>query len=213
MWRPLVRSACSTISIAPRRDEVADAEGPKSTAILRHLRSADSGYDYVFSSASVLSLVPWREGAALARDHGETAERDEAIGLALSSAHLPRRARADVQQPRREAPHPDGSNNHDVPSVVAASAPRYRSSAGRSIRRSTGLQDALRSMWGASIATRVAMNSSRFSQCHAGAAEGAAARADRQGNAADYRSILTSATWAFWTTRTNSTHSLPPISW
>ena len=63
-----------------------DAEGPKSTALLRHLRSANAGYDYVFffsyryyhsyhgpkALPSRAILVP-------------TAERDEAIGLGLSS--------------------------------------------------------------------------------------------------------------------------------
>lgn len=62
-----------------------DAEGPKSTSLLHHLRSAEAGYEYVFffsyryyhsyhgarAMPSRAILVP-------------TAERDEAIGLALS---------------------------------------------------------------------------------------------------------------------------------
>ena len=86
-----------------------DAEGPKSTALLRHLRSADAGYDYFFffsyryyHSYHGAKALPSR--AILV----PTAERDEAIGLAIVAAYLPRRARADVQQPRRAAPHPGG---------------------------------------------------------------------------------------------------------
>ena len=61
------------------------AEGPKSTSLLRHLQSADAGYDYVFffsyryyHSYHGAKALPSR--AILV----PTAERDEAIGLALS---------------------------------------------------------------------------------------------------------------------------------
>ena len=62
-----------------------DAEGPKSTALLSHVRAAEAAYDYVFffsyryfhsyhgvrAAPSRAILVP-------------TAERDEAVGLAIS---------------------------------------------------------------------------------------------------------------------------------
>jgi glycosyltransferase involved in cell wall biosynthesis len=96
-----------------------DAEGPKSTALLRHLRSADAGYDYVFffsyryyHSYHGAKAVPSR--AILV----PTAERDEAIGLALSP-RLFRGVRALMyNSPEEKRMIQTVSNNHDVPGVV-----------------------------------------------------------------------------------------------
>ena len=95
------------------------AEGPKSTALLRYLQSADAAYDYVFffsyryyhsyhgtkASPSRAILVP-------------TAERDEAIGLALSSRVF-RGVRALMyNSPEEKRMIQSVSGNHDVPGVV-----------------------------------------------------------------------------------------------
>jgi glycosyltransferase involved in cell wall biosynthesis len=96
-----------------------DAEGPKSTTLLRYLRSAHAGYDYVFffsyryyhsyhgtkASSSRAILVP-------------TAERDEAIGLAVSP-RIFRGVRALMyNSPEERRLIQAVSDNHDVPSVV-----------------------------------------------------------------------------------------------
>jgi glycosyltransferase involved in cell wall biosynthesis len=103
------------------RDEMKwlDAEGPKSTALLRHLRSADAGYDYVFffsyryyHSYHGAKALPSR--AILV----PTAERDEAIGLALSP-RIFRGVRALMyNSPEEKRLIQTVSNNHDVPGVV-----------------------------------------------------------------------------------------------
>jgi glycosyltransferase involved in cell wall biosynthesis len=96
-----------------------DAEGPKSTALLRHLKSADAGYDYIlffsyryYHSYHGARALPSR--AILV----PTAERDEAIGLALSP-RLFRGVRAVMYNSHEEKRLIQTvSNNHDVPSVV-----------------------------------------------------------------------------------------------
>jgi glycosyltransferase involved in cell wall biosynthesis len=103
------------------RDELAwlNAEGPKSSALLRHLRSAHADYDYVFffsyryyHSYHGIRALPSR--AVLV----PTAERDEAIGLAVSPRVF-RGARALMyNSPEEKRLIQTVSNNHDVPGVV-----------------------------------------------------------------------------------------------
>ena len=103
------------------RDELnwLDAEGPKSTALLRHLQSADAAYDYVFffsyryyHSYHGTKALPSR--AILV----PTAERDEAVGLAMSS-RIFRGVRALMyNSPEEKRMIQAVSNNHDVPGVV-----------------------------------------------------------------------------------------------
>ena len=95
------------------------AEGPKSTSLMRYLQSGDAGYDYVFffsyryyhayhgtkALPSRAILVP-------------TAERDEAIGLALSP-RIFRSVRAVMyNSPEERRLIQAVSNNHDVPGVI-----------------------------------------------------------------------------------------------
>lgn len=95
------------------------AEGPKSTALLRHLQSADAAYDYVFffsyryyHSYHGTKALPSR--AILV----PTAERDEAIGLAMSS-RIFRGVRALMyNSPEERRMIQSVSNNQDVPGVV-----------------------------------------------------------------------------------------------
>ena len=95
------------------------AEGPKSTALLRHLQSADAAYDYVFffsyryyHSYHGTKALPSR--AILV----PTAERDEAIGLAMSS-RIFRGVRAVMyNSPEEKRMIQSVSNNHDVPGIV-----------------------------------------------------------------------------------------------
>ena len=95
------------------------AEGPKSTSLLRHLQSADAGYDYVFffsyryyHSYHGTKALPSR--AILV----PTAERDEAIGLALSP-RIFRGVRALMyNSPEEKRLIQSVSNNHEVPGVV-----------------------------------------------------------------------------------------------
>ena len=96
-----------------------DAEGPKSTSLLRYLRSKDAGYDYVFffsyryyhsyhgtkEMPSRAILVP-------------TAERDEAIGLEFSR-RIFRGVRALMyNSPEERRLIHTVSDNHGVPGVV-----------------------------------------------------------------------------------------------
>ncbi len=96
-----------------------EAEGPKSTPLLRHLRSANPGYDYVFffsyryyhayhgtrALPSRAILVP-------------TAERDEAIGLGISP-RIFRGVRAVMyNSPEEKRLIQTVSSNHVVPGVV-----------------------------------------------------------------------------------------------
>jgi glycosyltransferase involved in cell wall biosynthesis len=95
------------------------AEGPKSSALLRYLQSADAGYDYVFffsyryyHSYHGTKALPSR--AILV----PTAERDEAIGLAVSP-RIFRGVRALMyNSPEEKRLIQTVSNNHDVPGVV-----------------------------------------------------------------------------------------------
>ena len=95
------------------------AEGPKCTSLLRHLQSADAGYDYVFffsyryyHSYHGTKALPSR--AILV----PTAERDEAIGLALSP-RIFRGVRALMyNSPEEKRLIQSVSNNHEVPGVV-----------------------------------------------------------------------------------------------
>jgi glycosyltransferase involved in cell wall biosynthesis len=103
------------------RDELKwlDAEGPKSTALLRHLRSPHAGYDYVFffsyryyHSYHGARTLPSR--AILV----PTAERDEAIGLGLSP-RIFRSVRALMYNSHEEMRLIQAvSGNHDVPSTI-----------------------------------------------------------------------------------------------
>ena len=96
-----------------------DAEGPKSTALLSHVRATEAAYDYVFffsyryfhsyhgvrAAPSRAILVP-------------TAERDEAIGLAISP-RIFRGVRALMyNSPEERRMIQAVSNNQDVPGVV-----------------------------------------------------------------------------------------------
>ena len=96
-----------------------DAEGPKSSALLGHLRSADAGYDYAlffsyryYHSYHGAKALPSR--AILV----PTAERDEAIGLALSP-RIFRGVRAVMyNSPEERRLIQTVSGNHEVPGVV-----------------------------------------------------------------------------------------------
>ena len=95
------------------------AEGPKSTSLLRYLRSPNAGYDYVFffsyryyHSYHGARTLPLR--AILV----PTAERDEAIGLGLSPRVF-RGVRALMyNSPEEQRLIQTVSGNHDVPGVV-----------------------------------------------------------------------------------------------
>jgi len=96
-----------------------DAEGPKSTPLLSHARSARASYDYVlffsyryYHAYHGVRAVPSR--AILV----PTAERDEAIGLAISP-RIFRGARALMYNSPEERRLIEAvSNNHHVPGVV-----------------------------------------------------------------------------------------------
>ena len=103
------------------RDELKwlDAEGPKSTALMRHLQSTHAAYDYVFffsyryyHSYHGAKTLPSR--AILV----PTAERDEAIGLELSP-RIFRAVRALMyNSPEEKRLIQTVSANHHVPGVV-----------------------------------------------------------------------------------------------
>ena len=96
-----------------------DAEGPRSTPLLAHVRSPQAAYDYVFffsyryyHSYHGVRAVPPR--AILV----PTAERDEAIGLAISP-RIFRGVRALMYNSPEERRLIEAvSNNHDIPGVV-----------------------------------------------------------------------------------------------
>jgi glycosyltransferase involved in cell wall biosynthesis len=96
-----------------------DSEGPKSTPLLSHMGSAEAAYDYVFffsyryyHAYHGIRTVPHR--AVLV----PTAERDEAIGLAISPRTF-RAVRALMyNSPEERRLIQTVSNNHDVPGVV-----------------------------------------------------------------------------------------------
>ena len=97
-----------------------DAEGPKSTSLLRHhLSIGDAGYDYVFFSA-IATITPTtaRRRCPSRAILVPTAERDEAIGLAMSP-RIFRGVRALMyNSPEEKRLIQAVSNNHDVPGVV-----------------------------------------------------------------------------------------------
>ena len=143
-----------------------DAEGPKSTPLLSHVRSADAAYDYVFffsyryyHAYHGVRAVPSR--AILV----PTAERDRGHRPGHFAAHFPRRARAHVQQPRRAAA--DSGRLEQSRRAWRRRGHRLRDSrtAARpnGSDRSTGSPGASRCTSGASIRTRAATNCSRSS--------------------------------------------------
>ena len=103
------------------RDELKwlDAEGPKSTALLAHVRKANAGYDYVlffsyryYHGYHGVRAVPAK--AILV----PTAERDDAIGLDISP-RIFRSVRALMyNSPEERRLIQAVSNNHRVPGVV-----------------------------------------------------------------------------------------------
>ncbi len=96
-----------------------DAEGPKSTSLLRHLRSPNAGYDYVlFFSYRYYHAYHGAKALPSRAILVPTAERDEAIGLALSP-RIFRGVRAIMyNSPEERRLIQAVSNNHDVPGVV-----------------------------------------------------------------------------------------------
>jgi glycosyltransferase involved in cell wall biosynthesis len=96
-----------------------EAEGPKSTPLLSHVCAAEAAYDYVFffsyryyHAYHGVRAVP--QQAVLV----PTAERDEAIGLAISPRTF-RGVRALMYNSPEERRLIEAvSNNHDVPGVV-----------------------------------------------------------------------------------------------
>jgi glycosyltransferase involved in cell wall biosynthesis len=96
-----------------------DAEGPRSTALLTHLRLNRRSYDYVlFFSYRYYHAY---HGARAVSDRAilvPTAERDEAIGLGISPL-LFRGVRALMyNSPEERRLIQTASNNHEVPGVV-----------------------------------------------------------------------------------------------
>jgi glycosyltransferase involved in cell wall biosynthesis len=96
-----------------------DAEGPKSTALLSHVRSADAAYDYVLYFSYRYFHVYHGVRATPARAIlVPTAERDEAVGLAISP-RIFRGVRALMyNSPEERRMIQAVSGNHDVPGVV-----------------------------------------------------------------------------------------------
>jgi len=128
------------------RDELKwlDAEGPTSTALLRYVRSSQAAYDYVFFFSYRYHHVYHGVRAAAARAIlVPTAERDEAIGLAISP-RIFRGVRAIMyNSPEERRLIQSVSDNHEVPGVVVgigsdiperASAERFRQKYGISGR-------------------------------------------------------------------------------
>jgi glycosyltransferase involved in cell wall biosynthesis len=96
-----------------------EAEGPKSSALLAHLRSQESTYDYViffsyryYHAYHGVNAVPSR--AILV----PTAERDEAIGLAISPRIFRNVRGLMYNSPEEKRLIQTVSNNHTVPGVV-----------------------------------------------------------------------------------------------
>ena len=95
------------------------AEGPTSSALISHLRSAEADYDYVFFFSyryyhvyHGVRTVPSR--AILV----PTAERDDAIGLAISPGIFNAVRAIMYNSPEEQRLIQAVSNNHDVPGVV-----------------------------------------------------------------------------------------------
>ena len=96
-----------------------NSEGPASTALLTHLRGARGGYDYVLFFSYRYHHVYHGVGAAPSRAIlVPTAERDEAVGLAISP-RIFRGVRALMyNSPEERRLIQSVSANHDVPGVV-----------------------------------------------------------------------------------------------
>jgi glycosyltransferase involved in cell wall biosynthesis len=95
------------------------AEGPKSTSLLRYLGSPNAGYDYVlFFSYRYYHAYHGAKALPTRAILVPTAERDEAIGLALSP-RIFRGVRAIMyNSPEERRLIQAVSNNYDVPGVV-----------------------------------------------------------------------------------------------
>lgn len=95
------------------------SEGPASTALLSHLRASREAYDYILFFSYRYHHVYHGVSAAPARAVlVPTAERDEAIGLAISP-RIFRGVRALMyNSPEEQRLIQSASNNHDVPGVV-----------------------------------------------------------------------------------------------
>ena len=144
-----------------------DAEGPKSTSLLSHLRSADARLRLrAFLQLPLLPLVSRGERAAVARDsRARRRNATKPIGLALSP-RIFRGVRALMyNSPEERRLIQAVSNNHDVPGVVVGigseipDSARSRSGSGRSTESTA----ASRCTSGESIRTRAARSCSRFS--------------------------------------------------
>jgi glycosyltransferase involved in cell wall biosynthesis len=96
-----------------------DAEGPKSTPLLSHVRSAQAAYDYVlFFSYRYHHAYHGVRAAPSRAILVPTAERDEAIGLAISPRVF-RGVRAIMyNSPEERRLIQTVANNHDVSGVV-----------------------------------------------------------------------------------------------
>jgi glycosyltransferase involved in cell wall biosynthesis len=96
-----------------------DAEGPKSTALLAHLRSARSAYDYLlFFSYRYYHVYHGVRAVPSRAILVPTAERDDAIGLAIGP-QIFRASRAVMyNSPEEQRLIQTVSNNHHVPGVV-----------------------------------------------------------------------------------------------
>lgn len=96
-----------------------DAEGPTSSRLLDHIRTAHANYDYLFFFS--YRYYHGYHGVRAAASHAilvPTAERDHAIGLAISP-RIFRGVRALMyNSPEERRLIQAASNNHDVPGVV-----------------------------------------------------------------------------------------------
>ena len=96
-----------------------DAEGPKSTALLSHVRAADATYDYVlYFSYRYFHVYHGVRATPTRAILVPTAERDEAVGLAISP-RIFRGVRALMyNSPEERRMIQAVSGNYDVPGVV-----------------------------------------------------------------------------------------------
>jgi glycosyltransferase involved in cell wall biosynthesis len=96
-----------------------DAEGPKSTALVAHLRSQAADYDFVvFFSYRYYHSYHGVKAAASRAILVPTAERDEAIGLAISPRIFRGVRGLMYNSPEERRLIQAVSGNHDVPGVV-----------------------------------------------------------------------------------------------
>jgi glycosyltransferase involved in cell wall biosynthesis len=96
-----------------------DAEGPKSTALLSHVRATEGTYDYVlYFSYRYFHVYHGVRATPTRAILVPTAERDEAVGLAISP-RIFRGVRALMYNSPEERRMIEAvSGNHDVPGVV-----------------------------------------------------------------------------------------------